>query len=70
VIKPLAPALLVGYANQDFGFLAPDCMDVYMHNTYLTKDRYGHTWDEILRRQRFVTPHGPTGRGRPVGNSV
>src|SRR5206468_4021471 len=37
-VKPLAPALPVGYANQDLGFLTPDCMDVYMHNSFLDKD--------------------------------
>jgi len=69
VVKPLAPALPVGYANQDFGFLAPDSMDVYMHNTFLTKDRYGHSWDEILRWQGCLPPDGPTQQGRPFVNS-
>ena len=62
-------ALPVGYANQDFGFLAPDCMDVYMHNSFLTKDRYGRTWDEILRWQGCLPPDGPAGQGRPFVNS-
>jgi len=69
VFKPLAPALPVGYASQDFSFLAPDCMDVYMHNSFLTKDRYGHSWDEILRWQGCLPPDGKTGQGRPFVNS-
>lgn len=68
-IKPLAPMLLVGYANQDLGFLAPDCMDVYMHNTFLDKDRYGYQWDDLLRWQGCLPPDGPAGQGRPFVNS-
>jgi hypothetical protein len=69
VIKPLAPSLPVGYSNQDFGFLLPDRMDVYMHNSFLTKDRYGRSWDEILHWQGCLPPDGPGGKGRPFVNS-
>lgn len=68
-IKPLAPVLPVGYANQDFGFLAPDCMDVYMHNSYLDKDRYGYPWEAFMRWQGCLPPDGSTGEGRPFVNS-
>jgi hypothetical protein len=68
-IKPLAPMLPVGYANQDLGFLAPDCLDVYMHNSFLHKDRYGYSWDEFLRWQGCLPPDGPAGQGRPFVNS-
>jgi hypothetical protein len=69
LIKPLAPGLPVGYANQDLGFLAPDCMDVYMHNSFLHKDRYGYAWDDFMRWQGCLPPDGPGGRGRPFVNS-
>lgn len=69
-VKPLAPMLPVGYANQDLGYLAPDCMDVYMHNSFLNKDRYdGYPWDDFLRWQGCLPPDGPTKEGRPFVNS-
>lgn len=40
-IKPLAPMLPMGYANESPGYIAPAFLDVYMHNTFLEKDRYG-----------------------------
>jgi hypothetical protein len=67
--KPLAPTLPVGYANQDLGFLAPDCMDVYMHNSFLDKDRYGYSWDDFMRWQGCLPPDGKDGQGRPFVNS-
>jgi hypothetical protein len=67
--KPLAPALPVGYANQDLGFLTPDCMDVYMHNSFLDRDRYDYPWDDFLRWQGCLPPDGKDGTGRPFVNS-
>lgn len=40
-IKPLDPMLPLGYANHARGYIAPDFLDVYMHNSYMDKDRYG-----------------------------
>jgi hypothetical protein len=68
-VKPLAPTLPVGYANQDLGFLAPDCMDVYMHNSFLDKDRYGYPWEAFMKWQGCLPPDGKTGEGRPFVNS-
>ncbi len=68
-VKPLAPMLPVGYANQDFGFLAPDCMDVYMHNSFLDKDRYGYPWEDFMRWQGCLPPEGKEGDDRPFVNS-
>jgi hypothetical protein len=66
-IKPLAPMLPVGYANQDLSFLAPDCMDVYMHNSFLHKDRYDYPWEDFLRWQGCLPAAGKP--GRPFVNS-
>jgi hypothetical protein len=68
-VKVTAPMLPVGYANQDLGYLAPDCMDVYMHNSYLDRDRYGYPWAEFVRWQGCLPPDGKTGQGRPFVNS-
>jgi hypothetical protein len=68
-IKPAAPMLPVGYANQDLGFLAPDCMDVYMHNSFLDLDRYDYPWQDFIRWQGCLPPDGPTHEGRPFVNS-
>ena len=48
--------LPVGYANQDVGYLVPDCMDLYMHNSYLDKDRYGYPWEDFMRWQGCLSP--------------
>lgn len=40
-IKPMDPMLPLGYANHARGYIAPDFLDVYMHNSYMGKDRYG-----------------------------
>lgn len=40
-MKPMAPMLPMGYANESPGYIAPSFLDVYMHNTFLEKDRYG-----------------------------
>lgn len=41
LIKPQAPMLPMGYANESPGYIAPSFLDVYMHNSFLEKDRYG-----------------------------
>lgn len=69
IIKPLSPMLPVGYASEDAGFLAPDCFDVYMHNSYLDKDRYEFPWELFLKWQGCLPPDGPSGEGRPFVNS-
>jgi len=38
-VKPLDPMLPIGYSNCAFGYIAPDFLEVYLHNTYLDKDR-------------------------------
>ena len=68
-IKPLCPMLPIGYANQDLGFQTPDCYDVYMHNSFLDKDRYQFPWELFLKWQGCVPPCGPNGEGRPFVNS-
>lgn len=40
-VKPIDPMLPLGYANHARGYIAPDFLDVYMHNSYMDKDRYG-----------------------------
>jgi hypothetical protein len=40
-VKPIDPMLPLGYANHALGYIAPDFLDVYMHNSYMDKDRYG-----------------------------
>ncbi len=37
--KPLDPMVPLGYANCAFGYRTPDFLDIYLHNTYLSKDR-------------------------------
>jgi len=68
-IKPLCPMLPIGYANQDLGFQTPDCYDVYMHNSFLDKDRYQYPWELFLKWQGCVPPYGPNAEGRPFVNS-
>lgn len=67
-IKPLAPMLPVGYANQDLTFLTPDCMDVYMHNSFLAKDRYEYPWDDFMKWQGCLPTEG-NDHVRPFVNS-
>ena len=37
--KPLDPMIPLGYANCAFGYRTPSFLDIYLHNTYLGKDR-------------------------------
>ena len=69
LVKPKCPMMLIGYANQDMGYLTPDCFDVYMHNSFLHKDRYEYTWEDFLKWQGCVPPYGTNGEGRPFVNS-
>jgi len=68
-IKPLCPMLPLGYASQDFGHIIPDCLDVYMHNSFLDKDRYEFPWDLFMKWQGCLPPDGLRGEGRPFVNS-
>lgn len=43
--------LSIGYSNCAFGYVAPDFLDVYLHNTYLDKDREWPPIDEFMRLQ-------------------
>ena len=69
IVKPICPMLPVGYSNQDLSYLTPDCIDVYMHNSYYDKDRYGYPWEYFLKWQGCLPPDGPEGKGRPYVNS-
>ena len=44
-------------------------MDVYMHNSFLDKDRYGYSWEDFLRWQGCLPPDGNDATGRPFVNS-
>jgi hypothetical protein len=68
-VKTLAPAIIVGYANQDLTFFTPDCMDVYMHNSFLSRDRYNYPWDDFLKWQGCQPIDGNGDRIRPFVNS-
>jgi len=48
LVKPMAPMLPLGYANESLGYIAPKFLNVYMHNTYLEKDRYGVPLKEYM----------------------
>ncbi len=50
-VKPLAPMLPVGYSNCAFGYTAPAYLDVYLHNTYLSKDRNWPPLEEFMTLQ-------------------
>ena len=69
LVKPNCPMIPIGYANQDMSYLTPDCYDVYMHNSFLHKDRYEYTWEDFMEWQGCVPPYGPNGEGRPFVNS-
>jgi len=69
ILKPLAPMLPLGYSSEDGAFLTPDCLDVYMHNSYLDKDRYEYPMSLFIKWQGCLPPDGPQGQGRPFVNS-
>jgi hypothetical protein len=48
--KPVDPMLPHGYSNCAFGYRAPDFLDVYLHNTYLDKDR---GWPPLAEFMKF-----------------
>ncbi len=50
-IKPMDPMIPLGYSNCAFGYIAPDFLDVYLHNTYLAKDRGWPPIEEYMRLQ-------------------
>jgi hypothetical protein len=69
VLKQSSPMMPLGYANQDSVYLTPDCIDVYMHNSYYDTDRFQYPWELFLKWQGCVPPYGPTGQGRPFVSS-
>src|SRR5262249_3241650 len=56
LVKPMAPMLPLGYANETQGYLAPEFLDVYLHNSYLPRDRYA------IPLREFVALQGGTRR--------
>jgi hypothetical protein len=48
--KPLDPMMPQGYSNCALGYRAPDFLDVYLHNTYLDKDR---GWPPLAEFMKF-----------------
>jgi hypothetical protein len=50
-VRSVETMLPIGYSNCAFGYIAPDFLDVYLHNTYLAKDRDWPPIEEFLRLQ-------------------
>ena len=50
-VKPLDPMLPLGYSNCAFGYIAPDFLNVYLHNTYLDNDRNWPPLEEFMALQ-------------------
>jgi len=50
IAKPIDPMLPNGYSNCALGYRAPDFLDVYLHNTYLSKDR---NWPPLTEFMKF-----------------
>lgn len=51
LVKPMDPMVPLGYANHALGYIAPDFLDVYMHNSYLNEDRYGVPLETFMEWQ-------------------
>ena len=51
IAKPLDPMLPGGYSNCAFRYRTPDFMDVYLHNTYLDRDRNWPPIEEFMAFQ-------------------
>ena len=47
--KPVDPMVPLGYANCAFGYRTPSFLDIYLHNTYLGKDRGWPPLEEFAR---------------------
>ena len=47
--KPIDPMVPLGYANCAYGYRTPSFMDIYLHNTYLGKDRGWPPLEEFAR---------------------
>ncbi len=47
--KPIDPMVPLGYANCAFGYRTPSFLDIYLHNTYLSKDRGWPPLEEFAR---------------------
>jgi hypothetical protein len=52
LIKPMSPTIPLGYANHALGYIAPDFLDVYMHNSYMNKDRYLIPMKDYIKWQK------------------
>jgi len=66
IAKQFCPMLPTGYANHDKCLLIPDALDVYMHNTFLEKDRAKFPLKTFLELQGSLPPSGPGRKGRPL----
>jgi hypothetical protein len=51
IARPMDPMLPQGYSNCAFGYRAPGFLDVYLHNTYLSKDRNWPPLEEFMEFQ-------------------
>ncbi|NOZ23852.1 MAG: hypothetical protein GXP25_22465 [Planctomycetes bacterium] len=51
ILKPLDPMIPDGYSNCCFGYRTPDFLPVYLHNTYLDKDRNWPPIEEFMKFQ-------------------
>ena len=47
--KPIDPMVPLGYANCAFGYRTPGFLDIYLHNTYLSKDRGWPPLEEFMK---------------------
>jgi hypothetical protein len=47
--KPVDPMVPLGYANCAFGYRSPQFLDIYLHNTYLGKDRGWPPLEEFMQ---------------------
>lgn len=65
ILKELCPILPTGYANNDVPLVVPTRIDVYMHNSYLDKDRSKSPLINFMKKQHCLPPDGPNGEGRP-----
>ena len=51
IVRALDPMTLQGYSNCAWGYRAPDSLDVYLHNTYLSKDRNWPPLEDFIAYQ-------------------
>ena len=51
ILKPLDPMIPDGYSNCCFNYRTPDFLPIYLHNTYLDKDRNWPPIEEFIQFQ-------------------